>query len=323
MRTFIKKILKKSFWLCCVYYLITDLLAKLRYYKGNIDTDSGSIHTDMLSIDSSLAYIEEVFNDYKYYSGVQRFKGRVAEVGPGDNCGVGMLFLADGCESVDLVDRFYSNRNSQQQALIYQALIERHPQSLAKFCDFDINDETSFKGLQRYYGETASAEQFFTQTNYYDFIVSRAVLEHIYDPRLAIEKMVAALKNDGMLLHKVDLRNHGLFSDLHELSFFEVPDWLYPWLTKASDAPNRILINTYRQILAKTIPDYKIFITRLAGVGDIDPHLPYEQINSALRNKSLDYVKSVRSKFSKSLRSISDEDLLVAGIFIVAHKSCA
>ena len=98
----------------------------------------------MLSIDSSLTYIEKVFNDYKYYSGVQRFKGRVAEVGPGDNCGVGMLFLADDCESVDLVDRFYSNRNSQQQALIYQALIDRHPQSIAKFCDFDINDETSF-----------------------------------------------------------------------------------------------------------------------------------------------------------------------------------
>ena len=186
-----------------------------------------------------------------------------------------------------------------------------------------MTDE-SFKGLQRYYGETASAEQFFTQTNYYDFIVSRAVLEHIYDPRLAIEKMVAALKNDGMLLHKVDLGDHDMFSDyLHELSFFEVPDWLYPWLTKGSGRPNRILINTYRQVLAETIPDYKILITHLAGVGSINPHLPYEKIDSALRNKSLDYVKSVRSNFSKSLRLISNEDLSIGGIFIVAHKSCA
>jgi len=77
-----------------------------------------------------LAYIEEVFNDSKRYSGVRRFSGRVAEVGPGDNCGVGLLFLTGGYESVDLVDRFYSKRNSQLSA---------------KLGDFDVNNETSFK----------------------------------------------------------------------------------------------------------------------------------------------------------------------------------
>ncbi len=321
MRTLIHKFRKKSFWFSCFYWLVTDILGTLRYKKGDVDSVSGSTHSQ-LSIDRSLAYIEEVFNDYKYYSGIQRFNGRIAEVGPGDNCGVGLLFLADGCESVDLVDRFYSKRDSQQQAIIYQSLINQHPECSTKLGAFDINDETSFKGLQRYYGETASAELFFTQSNYYDFIVSRAVLEHVYDPRLAFERMVTALKNDGMLLHKVDLRNHGMFSDLHELSFFEVPDWLYPWLSKGSGRPNRILINTYREILAKIIPNFQILITHLAGVGEIIPHLPYEQIDSEQRNQSLDYVKSVRSNFSKSLSSFSDEDLSVSGIFIVAHKNC-
>lgn len=317
MRTFIKKI----FWLTCIYYALNNFLTKLRGYGGTVETDSGMAHMGR-STDSSLAYIEEVFNDYKHYSGVQRFSGRVAEVGPGDNCGVGLMFLADGCESVDLVDRFYSRRDSQQHAAIYQALIERHSQLSEKMNNIDVNDETSFKGLQRYYGESAAAEQFFKQPEYYDFIVSRAVLEHVYNPLLAIEKMVLALKKDGMLLHKVDLRDHAMFStELHELSFFEVPDFLYPWLTKDTGRPNRVLINSYRQLLSKIIPDHKILITRLAAVGDIEPHLPYEKIDSVLRNKSLNYVKSVRAKFSKSLQAISDEDLSVAGIFIVAHKS--
>lgn len=316
MRVFIKKF----FWLTCTYFLLDNFLSKLGIHIRNIESNSGSSHMG-LSLDSSLAYIEEVFNDYKQYSGVSRFSGRVAEVGPGDNCGVGLMFLADGCESVDLVDRFYSKRNSQQHAAIYQALIERHTQIFTKLLNFDVNDETSFKGLQRYYGESAAAEQFFAQPNYYNFIVSRAVLEHVYEPLVAIEKMVSALKKDGMLLHKVDLRDHQMFSDYrHELSFFEVPDYLYPMLTKNRGRPNRILINSYRQMLTEIIPDYKILITRLAGVGDIEPHLPYEQIDSDLRNQSLDYIKSVRANFCKSLHSISDEDLSVAGIFIVARK---
>ena len=289
-------------------------------YKLKIPTNSGTPHIGK-SIESSLQYIEKVFSDYKKYSGVNCFTGKVAEIGPGDSCGVGLLFLLDGCESVDLVDRFYSYRDSRQQAGIYQALIKRYPVLLSTLLNFDVNDEQSFRGLLRFYGESAAAECFFVQNDYYDYIVSRAVLEHIYNPYQAIEKMVKALKNNGMLLHKVDLRDHGMFSDyFHELSYFNVSDTLYPHLTRDAGRPNRILINNYREILNKFIPNHKILITHLAGVGDIYPHVPYNQIDNDQRNQSLDYVKSVRNSFSSKLRSISDEDLSVTGIFIVAIK---
>lgn len=316
IRTFVKK----RFWLTCVYYVADNGLAKFRGYTGNIETDSGTAHVGR-SMESSLAYIEEVFNDYKRYSGVDHFVGRVAEVGPGDNCGVGLMCLADGCTSVDLVDRFYSKRDVGQHAAIYRALIERHAGPFAKLGGFDVEDEATFPGLRRYYGESAAAETFFAEPDRYDFIVSRAVLEHVYDPRLAIERMVAALKHGGRLLHKVDFRDHSMFSDyLHELKFFEVPDWLYPRMTRDTGRPNRILIDTYRGALSELIPDHEILVTRLAGVGDIDPHLPYERIDAARRKAAVDYVRSVRSKFARSLRAISDEDLSVAGIFFVARK---
>ena len=316
----IRDFVKKRFWLTCAYYLVDNGLTRWRGLTGNIETDSGTAHAGR-SIDSSLAYIEEVFNDYKRYSGVSRFHGRVAEVGPGDNCGVGLMCLADGCTSVDLVDRFYSKRDAKQHAAIYQALVERTPERFATLRGFDVNDEASFQGLERFYGESAAAERFFTEPDRYSFIVSRAVLEHVYDPRLAIEKMVAALTRGGMLLHKVDFRDHSMFSEhMHELKFFEVPDFLYSRMTRDSGRPNRVLIDTYRQVLAEVIPDHQLLVTRLAGVGDIEPHLPYDQIDNARRQAAVAYVQSVRSKFSKSLRAMSDEDLSVAGIFLVARK---
>ena len=316
----IREFVKRRFWLTCAYYLADHAAAKWRGYTGNIDTDSGTAHLGR-SIESSLAYIDEVFGDYKRYSGVGRFGGRVAEVGPGDNCGVGLLFLADGCTSVDLVDRFYSKRDAAQHAAIYRALIERARDRFANLVEADLHDEATFPGLTRHYGESAAAETFFVEPERYRFIVSRAVLEHVYDPRLAIVRMVSALERGGMLLHKVDFRDHGMFSEtMHELKFFEVPDVLYPHMTRETGRPNRVLIDTYRRALVEVAPDHELLVTRLAGVGEIDPHLPYDRIDAGLRKTAVDYVRSVRSKFAKSLRTISDEDLSVAGIFLVARK---
>jgi hypothetical protein len=316
----IREFVKKQFWLTCAYYVVDNATARLRGLTGNIETDSGAAHLG-LSIDSSLAYIEEVFGDYKRYAGIDRFSGAVAEVGPGDNCGVGLMCLADGCAPVDLVDRFYSRRDAAQHAVIYRALIARYPDRFEKLGDCDVNDETTFRGLKRHYGERAAAETFFAEPDRYSFIVSRAVLEHVYDPPLAISHMAMALTRGGMLLHKVDFRDHGMFSDrMHELKFFEVPDFLYPRMTRDKGRPNRVLVDTYRKVLEDVIPDFEIFVTRLAGVGDIDPHLPYDRIDASLRKTSVDYVRSVRDKFAKSLRAISDEDLSVAGIFLVARK---
>jgi len=316
----IREFVKKRFWLRCAYYVADNARTRLRGATGDIETDSGTAHVGR-SIDSSLAYIEEVFGDYKRYAGVDRFSGDVAEIGPGDNCGVGLMCLADGSTSVDLVDRFYSKRDAAQHAAIYRALFARYPDRFARFDGCDLNDETTFPGLKRYYGERAAAETFFDAPDRYSFIVSRAVLEHVYDPPLAIDRMARALKRGGLLLHKVDFRDHGMFSDrMHELKFFEVPDVVYPRMTRDTGRPNRVLIDTYRRVLTQHLPDHQLLVTHLAGVGDVVPHLPYDRIDPGLRQKAIDYVRSVRSKFAKSLRALSDEDLSISGIFLVARK---
>lgn len=315
-----RKLLKKSYFIFCIVYLLRNLMCMLRMKFGNIETSSGTIHFDK-DIDSSLVYIKEVFEDYKRYSRIERFYGRVVELGPGDNCGVGLLFLKDGCESVDLVDRFYSRRDIVKQSKIYRELIFEYGSLYKRFGHLDVLNEDSFEGITRHYGKMAAAEIFFNKHKDYDFIVSRAVLEHIYDPYLAIKGMAAALKPGGMLIHKVDLRDHGLFSDnFHEMKFLEVPDYLYHWMTRYSGYPNRFLVNRYRSILSATSLDYQILVTRLAGVGEIIPHLPYEQIEEPIRKKSLEFIQGIRHRFAHSMTDVSDEDLSITGCFIIAKK---
>jgi hypothetical protein len=321
MKDELKKWIKSSYLATVFYFLLTDRLARLKFFSGDIATRSGTIHS-ALSVEESLNYIEEVFGDYRHYSGCHRFHGRVAEVGPGDNCGVALLFLLDGCERVDLVDRFFSKRNVQAQAAIYQALLLRHP-GLANFLRHaTLTDETTFGSIERHYGAGAAAETFFAANTGYDFIVSRAVFEHLYDPRAALKCMTAALNSGGCLLHKVDLRDHGMFSGVHhELKFLEVPSWLYSWMTTGSGRPNRVLVHEYRDAMTQLGLEGQLLVTRLAGIGDINPHLPYEDIRADHREASSAFIRSVRKRFAGAFSTVSDEDLSVSGVFLVARKT--
>ncbi len=58
----------------------------------------------------------------------------------------------------------------------------------------------------------------------FDVILSRAVLEHVYDLGSAWRSMDTLLAADGIMLHKVDFQNHGMYGSLHPLRFLGVPD---------------------------------------------------------------------------------------------------
>jgi hypothetical protein len=57
-------------------------------------------------------------------------------------------------EHIDLVDRFFSPRDNSRQQEINRTL---HPE-LGSRCINDVYSESSFRGLERYYGENAAAE---------------------------------------------------------------------------------------------------------------------------------------------------------------------
>ncbi len=316
----LRELVKRSTWATCGALVVRNYLDAARFSLGNIETGSGTAHQG-LDPTASLGYIHEVFADYKRYAGVERFQGRVAEVGPGDNCGVGLLFLEDGCSQVDLVDRFFSRRNEEQQAAIYRALFAEHPGLAQRFGGTGPCEESAFTGIRRHYGSAAAGEVFFRSHRGYDLIVSRAVFEHLADPLVALRHMAAALNPGGLLLHKVDLRDHALFSDRsHELTFLEIPDWLYPHMVQSSGRPNRVLLHRYRDALRVSGLRFELLVTRLAGEGEVTPHLPWDAIPADRRARALQYVRGVRHRFAASFRQVADEDLAVAGVFLVARN---
>lgn len=326
IRKQIKKILNTVPLLTIIGYLVDDFFAGQRLAAGKIDSIIGSKHQSLV-LEESIDYIEEVFADYKHYGNIEKFYGVAAEVGPGDNAGVALLMRRDGCIRVDLIDRYYSKRNSEQQAKIYAALDKKY--NLDAFKTGNQWDEKLLSGIEWKIGH--SAENYFQkvaleQGQIYDFIVSRSVLEHLYNPITALRYMVDCLKSGGRMVHKIDFRDHGMFTPkYHELTFLEIPRYIYTGMVQNSGRPNRILVHQYKQALEEMknqgIISYKLLVTRLVEVGDIQPHKQYEEIDLVKRQKSIKFVDKFKNKFAKEFRNVSSEDLSVMGVFLVANKN--
>jgi SAM-dependent methyltransferase len=166
------------------------------------------------------------------------------------------------------------------------------------------------------------AEDFFRdRKDAFDFIISRAVLEHLYDPISALDDMADALKPGGMLVHRIDLRDHGMFENMHPLTFLTIPEQIYRRMVRNSGRPNRVLLSAYRDWLKRSGLDGDVRITRLAGVREQLAPTPWDGISPELRHDALQTVEAIRPRIAKSLQSNSGEDLCVSGIVLRAWKS--
>ena len=306
--------------------VLDDLRWGIRLRRGQIDTDSGATHASLPDTES-VRYIEEVFAAYKEYGKIDTFVGSVAEVGPGDNAGVAMLMRRDGCRQVDLVDRFASRREHAKQQQIYDALSAKY--QLEWLRNGRSWNDRELAGIVPKIGQ--SAEQHFkacvgNQRLKYDVIVSRSVLEHLYDPLGALEHMALSLKPGGRMVHKIDLRDHGLFTPQHhELTFLRFPHRLYQLMTRNSGRPNRILFHRYREVCERLRSqlhiEYAVYVTRLTGIGDIVPHQLYEDIPAVIWKRAAEHVDQYRAKCSSEFQSVDSRDLAIAGIFLVMTRA--
>ena len=314
VKTRVRDATSRSFWLR--YATLAPYRAACAALSGVTGLTRSGSHDDP-DVEQSVQYVERVFDGYRAAAGNVPTRGVVAEVGPGDSCGVGLLFLAHGCDRVDLVDRYYSVRDAEHQHAVNRALVERYPQ--LKTRQPGAGDaETSFVGLKRYYGAQASAEEFFRSHTGYDFIVSCAVLEHAADPLAAIAAMANALRPGGLMLHQVDCRDHGQFSTrFHELKFLELPRALYAPLAWGG-GPNRIRLSAYLAAARSAGLESTFHVTTLAGV-EGNWHGALSVPESALA-RSREYVTSVRPRLARPFRELDDDDLMTTSFMLAARK---
>ena len=287
------------------------------------------VNTEPYDINQRVAYSKEVYDDYFAWSGIPRsfIKGkRILEIGPGENLAVSLRFLADGAAFAAGVDRFRSLRSDAEQAAVYRRLFEELTEEQRKNAGDAVtlleNDFRLNPARCRYHADTPLEELAKKEgAGRFDLVVSRAVLEHVLDLEAAFVCMDALLAPGGYMVHEVDFRDHGIFSvfGLNPLTFLTVGEKLWYAMTSHTGAPNRRLRSDYERLLARFGYRPEILTILIAG-SDEKIHAREIRAGVDYGQTHLDLVKKVRRKLAPPFRGRSDEELLTAGIFIVARK---
>jgi SAM-dependent methyltransferase len=324
----IKQLAGRSKSLIILHRIVDNWQRRRAFQSGKTTTAYGSTH-EFWSLEKSVAYINLVYREYLEYSGLtpEAFAGkRILEVGPGDNFGVALKFLADGAAKVVSLDKFYSERNEEQQARIYRELRRQlSPAQIARFDEsITLYDKTQLNParLEYIYGHGVEEADQILEPESFHFIASRAVIHNVYDLERGFAAMNRVLAPGGYMAHKIDFSDENMFSSrgMHPLTFLTIPERIYRLMAKDSGKPNRKLIHDYRKLMRRLDYDAKLFASSVVGRGPLNPYKERIEPGVDYSKETIDLIEEIRPKLAPPYRSLSTEDLAVAGIFLVARK---
>ena len=313
----IRNVVKRSVILTCLYYVLNDWWSGRRFTRGNISTTSGT-RTRGGDLEDHIDHALHGYKSLLKFADLEHFSGVVAEIGPGDNFALGLLVLSGGALEFHAVDRFRSERDPERERTLYSLLAEK----LALEDQFDgAPAENTIRGLHYHTG--VPAEEYFRTTDLrFDSIISRATLEHLYDPLSALWSMAQRLRPSGLLVHQINLRDHGMFAPNHPLTFLTVPNFVYRRMTRHSGRPNRMLYSGYKDWLEMSGLDGSMFITHVLGrehVVHVEP-CKWEEIDLDIRECAIDRVRKLRSLLQPPFDKMPEEMLAITGCALVARK---
>jgi len=328
MSVALKKLAGQSKTLIIAHRIVDNWRRRRAFRAGNTVTAYGSTH-EFWSLEKSVDYIERVYRDYLEYAdlGPEAFRGRrILEVGPGDNFGVALKFLVAGATQVVCLDKFYSERNVDQQTKIYLELRKQLSSEQARVFDdaIKLNSgiELNPERLDYIYGHGIEEADQILEPASFDFIVSRAVIHNVYDIDRGFEAMDRLLKSGGYMLHKIDLSDEKMFSSrgMHPLTFLTIPERIYHLMASDSGKPNRKLTGDYREQMLKRGYDAKLLVSSILGEGPLTPHKERIEPGVDYSEKAIGLINSIRPKLAAPYRDRSDAELATTGIFLVATK---
>lgn len=331
MKEQLRNIATKSKTMLVAYKIYHNWKFKRRFDSGNLESLHGSTHS-RISIPDSLAYINVQVEDYLKYGEIapEQLPGkRIFELGFGDNIGVALKFLAVGAAHVVCLDKFYAKRDKEQERQIYQALREtlsdEEKQRFDEAVDLSDGIKTNPDKIKCIYGFDVENAEELKAAEPFDFVISRGAIQDIFEPDAAFAAMDRILKPGGLMLHKIDLSDQGMFRryGMNPLTFLTIKDSVYRLMAEGSGKPNRKKLSYYRDLLEKLGYDTKILITDIIGMGGMGALYPHKEsivLDVDYSNKTLSQVKEIRPKLSAGFREMTDEELLVDGIFVIARK---
>jgi hypothetical protein len=331
----LRQLAKKSRTAIIAHKIYENWRMKKKFNSGNFESLHGSTHSTIITnLSESIDYINVQFDDYLKYSGLskEQLRGmKIFELGFGDNVGVALRFIAAGAARVVCLDKFYSKRDLEHQRQIYFALRETLDSESKERFDTAINLEGDLEinpeKIVCIYGKDVENAPEVDQLGPFDLVVSRGAIQDIYDPTPAFAAMDRILINGGYMLHKIDLSDQGMFraNGMNPLTFLTVSDSIYRLMAIDSGKPNRKLMSYYQKLMDSMGYKTDLLISGIIGVGEcgkgnLHPHKPKVELNIDYPQSTLDLVKEVRPRLAADFKDLSDEELIVDGIFIVAKK---
>jgi len=311
--------------------IVRSHVTRWRARRGAIEADFGSTHQNV-DLARSLEYIHRCHGDYVRYG---ELAGRpdleILEGGPGDNLGIGALMLAGGARRYVGVDAFYSRQDGEQQRRIYQELRRGLPPGAPQAAfdaAIDLRDGVRLQEdrLRMVYGAgLGDVDRLFPAASF-DVVMSRAVLEQVHGIEAAFGAMDRVLRPGGLLLHKIDFSDYGIFSGKghHPLTLLTLPDSWYGLLAPNTGNLNRWSAADYRALLRRMGYRARFYVTGTVQPGyparPCEPHPETLRAGTDYGEKEVALIGQIRPRLQPRYRQLPDEDLITAGIFLAAWK---
>jgi hypothetical protein len=192
------------------------------------------------------AYFRAVADDYESiarYAGVVAregalFQGKnVLEIGPGDTRSVGLIVKCRGAATYDGLDEYeVLSRGPDYLRDLYGAIFE---------VEGDRGGWSRAEALLAETGVHVGLDALRRAGKKYNLVLSRAALEHVQNIDNLFSALREVVSDDAVLIHKVDMRHHGVFFD-HELDFLSFPERIYRHMASHDRGmPNRLRVPDY------------------------------------------------------------------------------
>ncbi|HEY5546114.1 MAG TPA: methyltransferase domain-containing protein [Gemmatimonadaceae bacterium] len=307
---------------------------RLKFSLGSIDSFSGST-THKRSVAHAVQYQNQIYDDCVRYGALtpDRIRERVVvELGPGDNIGALLRFIAAGARNVVGADRFYSTHDIEHERKIYIALRATLSDEERRRFDDAVQLEPTLhfnpERVSYVYGKGAQDIDAVVPPQSVDLVVSRGVLQEVYDIDRAFAAMDRILRPGGVMIHKIDLRDYGMFSSLgyHPREFLTIPNWAYWWMAYNTDKPNRRMLNYYREKMVSMKYDAEFYITGvvsnpyLAVQPEIIPHTKALVKGVDYTDEHQRLIDTIRPRLQPDFRSLRDDELIAAATMMVGRK---
>lgn len=316
-------------WPTIAYEVQKNVVSRARGRRGELRAITG-VGATLDKPEQRVGYSRNAFEGVLKNGGLERAELaglRVLELGPGEDLCVALRFLAAGAARVSCMDRFTFHSTPAWERDVYRLLLadvgEDGREQLAgiAFPGGELRADGERLEVARGVGIEEGAERL--RDRRFDLIVSVAVLEHVYDLAASLRAMDALLVPGGLMVHQVDLRDHGMFSGggRHPLEFLTIHERVYRLMSSHTGAPNRERIGVYRELLAGLGHQTTIKVTNVGGGRkDLVPYRERIAVGAEIDPALAASIERMRGRLAPRFAPLPVEELATTGILIRSRK---